>query len=64
MSLTKREVEVLKLLCEGDSNKLIAHKLAMTQRTVGSHRYNISRKTGCTNSAQLGVWAIKQGLVA
>ena len=62
--LTQRETEVLKLMCDGLSNQDIADRLEMSSRTVGSHRYNLTRKTGCTNSVQMGVWAVKQGIVA
>ena len=52
-SLTDREREILKLLAQGDQNKIIARKLGISHRTVEVHRARIMRKTGAENFADL-----------
>lgn len=44
------------------SNQEIADKLFISKRTVDKHRANILEKTGCRNTANLVVWAIKNGI--
>ena len=51
--LTKREVEILHLIVAGDLNKIIAHKLGISQRTVENHRNRILHKTGCHSQSAL-----------
>lgn len=51
-ALTEREAEVLRLLAEGNSNKLIARRMDLTEITVKSHLRNIYRKLGVNNRAQ------------
>ena len=57
--LSDREKEILLLICRGMSNQEIADKLFISKRTVDKHRANILEKTGCRNTANLVVWAIK-----
>lgn len=61
--LTKREVEILKLICEGYTNQQIGENLFISQRTVEGHRANMLSKTGVNNTAQLIAFAIKNELV-
>ena len=61
--LTKREVEILKLVAEGLSNQQIADKLFISMRTVGTHRLNLSQKLAAKNTAALVKEAIKRGLI-
>jgi DNA-binding CsgD family transcriptional regulator len=51
--ITKREGEVIRLICEGKSNKEIADRLFISMDTVKDHNHNIFRKTGVTNRVQL-----------
>lgn len=51
--LTKRELDVLKLIVEGFSNKQMADKLFISERTVSVHRYNLMKKLEAKNSADL-----------
>lgn len=60
--LSEREVEVLLLICKGMSNFEIGEKLFISKRTVDKHRSNILEKTGCKNTANLVVYAIKNNL--
>ncbi len=61
--LTRREKEILQLLCEGLSNKEIADMLFISERTVVGHKSNLLSKTGCKNSMSLMSYAIKNKLV-
>ena len=61
--LSGREREILKLTAEGDTNKKIAVKLSISNRTVEHHRANIMKKIGVKNVASLIKYAVKAGLV-
>jgi len=63
VDLTKRELEVLKLICEGLSNSQIADKLFISLRTVEGHKSNLISKTGVKNSISLVMYALKNKLV-
>lgn len=52
-SLRKRELEILDLVCKGNSTKAIADKLFISPNTVSTHRKNIQRKLGTANIADL-----------
>ena len=62
-ALSVREIEILVEVCRGLSNQEIADKLFISKRTVDKHRANILDKTGCKNTANLVVFAIKNHLV-
>lgn len=62
-ALSEREIEILVEVCRGLSNQEIADKLFISKRTVDKHRANILEKTGCRNTANLVVFAIKNHLV-
>jgi DNA-binding NarL/FixJ family response regulator len=61
--LSARELDVLKLICEGHSNRTIAAKLALSVNTVAVHRANIMNALGVHKTAELVVYAIQHGLV-
>jgi DNA-binding NarL/FixJ family response regulator len=61
--LTPREVEILQLICEGKSNKEIAVQLELSANTVAVHRANIMDALGIHKTAELVVYAIRNGLV-
>jgi len=61
--LTTREVEVLRLLARGLSNKQIAQQLVISPKTAGSHVEHIYRKIGASNRAQASVFALRHGLM-
>ncbi len=61
--LTRREVEVLKLIAEGLFNKEIAAKLDISERTVKNHVSNIFKKIDVSDRTQAAVFAIKNNLV-
>jgi DNA-binding NarL/FixJ family response regulator len=61
--LTPREMEILQLICDGKSNKEIAAKLDLSANTVAVHRANIMDALGIHKTAELVVYAIRNGLV-
>jgi DNA-binding NarL/FixJ family response regulator len=61
--LTPREVEILQLICDGKSNKEIAAHLNLSANTVAVHRANIMDALGIHKTAELVVYAIRNGLV-
>ena len=62
--LTSREVEVLRLLARGLSNKEIAEKLTITPKTAGSHIEHIYTKIDASNRAQASLFAMQHGLMS
>lgn len=62
--LTTRELEILQLIVHGKSNKEIAAVLDLSANTVAVHRANIMQALGIHNTAELVVYAIRQGLVS
>jgi DNA-binding NarL/FixJ family response regulator len=63
MVLTKREIEVLVMIAEEQSNQQIAQKLFISLRTVETHRFNLIRKLEVKNTAGLVKEAYLRGLV-
>ena len=61
--LTSRELEVLQLIAMGKSNKEIASDLDLSVNTVAVHRANIMNALGLHKTAELVVYAIRNGLV-
>ena len=57
VKLSKRESEVLELICNGYSNSDIAEKLGLSRRTIEGHRSSLLNKTGVKNSIQLVLFA-------
>lgn len=62
-NLTKREVEILRLITEALSNKEIARELFISDQTVSVHRKNIMRKLGVSNTAALIKTAFDNSLI-
>jgi DNA-binding NarL/FixJ family response regulator len=62
-ALTARELEVLQHIVDGQSNKEIATKLGLSANTVAVHRANIMDALGIHKTAELVVYAIRNGLV-
>lgn len=52
-NLTRREQQILRLICNGWTNGAIADHLSLSPRTVDKHRENIQRKLGVGNAVQL-----------
>lgn len=62
--LSSREIDVLKLLSEGLSNKEIADKLNVSIHTVISHRKSITGKTGIKSQSGLTIYAISNNIIS
>lgn len=61
--LTEREVEVLRLIARGLTNREMAERLFLSVRTVESHRARIQRKLGRSRRSDLVDYALERGLV-
>jgi two-component system, NarL family, response regulator NreC len=62
-ALTAREREVLKLLAEGKTVRAAAIVLGLSSKTVDAHKFNLMRKLGIHNKAELVMWAIQKRVV-
>ena len=61
--LTDREVQVLKLVAQGHTNKEIAKRLVVSEGTVGTHISNILEKLHLANRTQAALYALQRGMV-
>jgi HD-GYP domain-containing protein (c-di-GMP phosphodiesterase class II) len=61
--LTTREVEVLRLVVFGLTNREIAEKLGISRKTAGNHVDHIYTKIGAANRARAGLFAMRHGLM-
>jgi DNA-binding CsgD family transcriptional regulator len=61
--LTPRELQVLRLIATGETNKAIAHELCLSERTIERHLSNIFIKLDLSTRAAATAWAYKQGLI-
>jgi len=62
-TLTPREREVVKLIAEGNSVREIARLLGLSVKTVEAHKFNLMRKLGIHNKAQLVTYAIQKKIM-
>ena len=62
-ALTQRELQILQMIVDGKSNKEIAARLDLSANTVAVHRANIMDALGIHKTAELVVYAIRNGLV-
>jgi len=60
--LTLRELEILRLVIAGKTNKQIAREVFISKKTVEFHLDNIYSKTGKRTRLLVGIWAVQQGL--
>jgi DNA-binding NarL/FixJ family response regulator len=63
IKLSSREIEIIRLVAEGLSNKQIAAQLFLSIHTVTTHRKNIMSKLGVNNTAGLVMFAIRENLI-
>ncbi len=61
--LTAREREILKFLAEGQTVRSTASILGLSMKTVDAHKFNLMRKLGVHNKAELVMWAIQKKVV-
>jgi len=62
--LTPRETEILQLVLLGRTNKAIAAKICVTEKTIEFHLAHIYKKIGVHTRLLAGIWAMQQGLGA
>lgn len=62
-NLSGREIEIIRLIAQGLTNKKIAHKLFLSVHTVSTHRKNVLHKLKLNNSSELVAFAIKKGII-
>jgi DNA-binding CsgD family transcriptional regulator len=61
--LTERELEVLRLVCEGATNREIAQRLVISENTAANHVRSILTKTGSANRTRAAMLAVSRGWV-
>jgi two-component system nitrate/nitrite response regulator NarL len=61
--LTPREIDIIRFMADGSSNKTIAGWLNMTEASVKVQIRRLLRKLGATNRTQAAIWAMERGLV-
>lgn len=62
--LSEREIEIIKLIAEGNTNTQIADLLHLSPHTINTHRKNIMGKLGTKNTAGIVMYAVKTNLVS
>lgn len=60
--LSEREIEILRYLIDGTSNKIIANRLEIAESTVKVHMKTILRKIRMKNRTQAAIWAVEHGI--
>jgi DNA-binding NarL/FixJ family response regulator len=63
LHITEREIEIIRLVAEGLSNKEVAEKLFLSTHTVTTHRKNIMNKLQVNNTAGLVLYAVRNDLL-
>ncbi len=61
--ISSRELEIIRCLANGNSNKSIARELGITEATVKVHLKAVLRKLGLENRTQIAIWSVSQGIV-
>lgn len=64
LNISDRELEIIRLIAEGYSNKEIADKLFLSLHTVNTHRKNIMNKLGVNNTAGIVIFAVKEHIIS
>jgi len=63
VSLSEREIEVIRLISDGFSNKEIAEQLFLSTHTINTHRKNIMNKLGIKNTAGIVIYAFRENII-
>ncbi|MEI6823727.1 MAG: LuxR C-terminal-related transcriptional regulator [Bacteroidota bacterium] len=61
--LTKTEINIIKLIAQDLADKEIADRLGSSEFTIHSHRYNITKKIGCSSKNGIVVFAYEKGII-
>jgi len=64
VNLSQREIEIIGMIADGQTNKEIAEKIFLSTHTVMTHRKNIMAKLGINNTAGIVIFAVKQNIIA
>ena len=64
MRLSPREREVASLVAQGLSNRDIAERLVVSERTAENHVQRVLNRLGLRSRAQVAVWAVQNGLLS
>lgn len=64
LNISEREIQIIRLIAEGFSNKEIADKLFLSTHTVNTHRKNILNKLGVNNTAGIVMFAVKENIIS
>jgi two-component system nitrate/nitrite response regulator NarL len=62
--LSQREMQILQCLLNGDSNKMIANRIGITEATIKVHLKSVLRKINASNRTQAAIWALNNGFEA
>jgi DNA-binding NarL/FixJ family response regulator len=60
--LSPREIEVVELIAHGLTNRQIAERLVISERTAHAHVRNILDKLGCSSRTEVATWAVQHGV--
>ena len=63
LNLSKREVQIVRLLAEGLASKQISSELDISKHTVDTHRRNLLRKTQSKNTLELAIRCVRAGMI-
>ncbi|PCH96966.1 MAG: hypothetical protein COB85_03110 [Bacteroidetes bacterium] len=63
IKISTRELDIIKLIAEGNTNKEIAEELFISTHTVMTHRKNIMSKLGINNTAGIVLYAVRENLI-
>lgn len=63
LEITEREMDVLRLICQGMTNNEISDKLFLSSKTVETHKSRLLRKTNTKNSTSLIIFALKNKII-
>ena len=64
INLSNRELEIIRMVAEGLTNKEIAGKLILSTHTIMTHRKNIMAKLGINNTAGIVMYAVKENIIS
>lgn len=62
LPITERQKEIMVMICDGKSNKMIADELGIGKRTLEKHKENIMTNLQLKNTVQISVYAIRNGI--
>lgn len=62
LKFSRREVEIIPLICRGETAKEIANRLGISEKAINKHRKELYKKTSTRNSAEFIYYALKRGL--